>query len=727
MSDNANSNNVENKKSPISNLINIAILAVAIYFIIDKPMILMVIVGFGAVVLIHELGHFIAAKSVGIRVEEFAIGMGAILTGLSKKENGLQLRILPTIITDNENNPKLVFTLPFLGGPGGETEYQSRILPLGGFVKMLGQEDMGADQISDDPRSFGNKAVWQRSIVISAGVIMNLISGAIAFMIVFANGVNLPPAIVGNTIPGSPAEEAGLLPGDEVLKINGNAGSLMNFMDLTIASAFTGEDENVVFNIKRKDGTITDIELAPKMNKQKGMRMLGITPPETLTIDTIKDDTDAGMKAINKLANLGFEAGDTITHANGQPITLYGELEKYFVQKEDGKTPAPVRISIEKANNNNSEVTIESTLIGYDPETGLPSLFSLYGMSPRISVGSVLPESPAEQAGLQKGDIITRAGSIGWPTSEDLREVCEEYAETEMPVTVIRKEGDAQAKELQISVVPKRKFSFLNVLKMQNAPARIGISMETDISETIVANSKAWKNEDTKFDTDLPTDASAMPRGSKIVKVNGKDISSWQDIYLQMQVCRNGKCDISFIAPGSEEQQVISVFIPETNKWETVTWQPDFGDFAKLPVKTMEEMFKGESLAQNFSMGIDATKGFLTQTYMTIKGMLTGSVNMKAASGPIGILGMSYTIASTKPIEYYVYMMAMLSVCIAVFNFLPLPILDGGLMVLLIVEKIMGRPLSMKTQEIINYVGLALILMLFVSVTYNDLIRVLGG
>ena len=726
MSETNNSQDVE-KKSPISSLINIAILIVAIYYIIKMPMILMVIIGFGAVVLIHELGHFIAAKSVGIKVEEFAIGMGAILAGLSKQENGLQLRLLPTIVTDNTHNPKLIFTLPLLGGKGGETEYQVRLLPLGGFVKMLGQEDMGADQVSDDPRSFGNKAVWQRAIVVSAGVIMNLISGAIAFMIVFAAGVDLPPAIVGDTIPGSPAEQAGLLPGDEILKINGKTGSLMNFMDLTIASAFTGKDENVVFNVKRKDGTIKDIELSPRMNKQKGMKMLGITPPETLTITTIEGNTDAGMKAINRLANLGFEAGDTITHANGQQITLYGELKKFFKQTKDGSAPETVNLTVKKANNGITEVAINSKLIGFDPTLGVPTLFSLYGMSPRISVGTVVENSPAGEAGLETGDIIIRAGSIGWPTAEDLRAACEEYAEKEMPVTVIRKNSDSGSKELQLSITPKRKFSLLNILKMSQSPAMIGISMDNDISETIIANSQKWIDEGTKVDTDLPIDATNIPRGSKITQVNNVKISSWKDIYLQMQLSRNSECKLSFIAPGSNEQQTINVFIPETSDWETVAWLPDFGDFAQLPVKSLEQLFKGESLAQNFSMGLDATNGFLTQTYMTIKGMLTGSVNMKAASGPIGILGMSYTIASTKPIEYYVYMMAMLSVCIAVFNFLPLPILDGGLMVLLILEKMMGRPLSMKTQEVINYIGLALILMLFLSVTYNDLIRVLGG
>ena len=220
-------------------------------------------------------------------------------------------------------------------------------------------------------------------------------------MIVFAAGVNLPPAIVGDTIPGSPAEQAGLLPGDEILKINGKTGSLMNFMDLTIASAFTGKDENVVFNVKRKDGTIKDIELSPRMNKQKGMKMLGITPPDTLTISAIEGNTDAGMKAINRLANLGFEAGDTITHANGQPITLYGELKKFFKQTKDGSAPETVNLTVEKANNSTTEVSINSELIGFDPTLGVPTLFSLYGMSPRISVGTVVEGSPAAEAGLE--------------------------------------------------------------------------------------------------------------------------------------------------------------------------------------------------------------------------------------------------------------------------------------------------------------------------------------
>ena len=87
----------------------------------------------------------------------------------------------------------------------------------------------------------------------------------------------------------------------------------------------------------------------------------------------------------------------------------------------------------------------------------------------------------------------------------------------------------------------------------------------------------------------------------------------------------------------------------------------------------------------------------------------------------------SYTIAQKKSLTYYCYFMAMISVCIAVFNFLPLPVLDGGLFVLLIIEKIKGSPVPMKIQEIITYAGLAMIGVFFLYVTFQDIMKLYTG
>ena len=110
----------------------------------------LLILGFSLVIFVHELGHFLAAKWAGVRVEKFAIGFGKELFGFTR----------------------------------GETRYCFNVLPLGGYVKMLGQEDFVVDKsgelkVKEDPNAFTNKSVGKRMVIISAGVIMNLLFAAI--------------------------------------------------------------------------------------------------------------------------------------------------------------------------------------------------------------------------------------------------------------------------------------------------------------------------------------------------------------------------------------------------------------------------------------------------------------------------------------------------------------------------------------------------------------------
>jgi regulator of sigma E protease len=92
--------------------------------------------------------------------------------------------------------------------------------------------------------------------------------------------------------------------------------------------------------------------------------------------------------------------------------------------------------------------------------------------------------------------------------------------------------------------------------------------------------------------------------------------------------------------------------------------------------------------------------------------------------GPVGILAFSYRIVADQPLIYYVYFLGLISASIAVLNFLPLPPLDGGLTLLLLVEKIKGSALSVRTQEIIAYAGWGLVGALLLYVTFNDIMRI---
>src|SRR5262245_13181527 len=145
-----------------------------------------VALGLGLVIFIHELGHFLVAKWCDVHVETFSIGFGPPLPGCQFKR--------------------------------GETTYMIAVVPLGGYVKMVGENPEQEDEESD-PRSFKNKKVWQRMLIISAGVFMNIVLGCICFMIAYLHGVEEQPGTIGVVDAGSPAWMKPMKSGDVIYVI----------------------------------------------------------------------------------------------------------------------------------------------------------------------------------------------------------------------------------------------------------------------------------------------------------------------------------------------------------------------------------------------------------------------------------------------------------------------------------------------------------------------------
>ena len=204
-------------------------------------MIVLLVLGFGFVIFFHELGHFLAAKWVGIKVEQFAVGFGQAIVAWRK---GIGYRVGTTTPEYEKRlieafrakypstKPSEDFSLDSIPPVDqialtkelglGDTEYRLNWIPLGGYVKMMGQDDLRPNATVDDPRAYNRKTIGQRMIVVSAGVIMNIILAIIGFMIVFRIGFDAPPATVGVILPGSPAQQAGLKVGDTIVRINGS-------------------------------------------------------------------------------------------------------------------------------------------------------------------------------------------------------------------------------------------------------------------------------------------------------------------------------------------------------------------------------------------------------------------------------------------------------------------------------------------------------------------------
>lgn len=193
--------------------------------------IIFALLAFSALILVHELGHFIVAKLNGIYVEEFAIGMG----------------------------PKL-FGVKF-----GETEYNLRILPFGGFVKMLGEEDE-----SDDSRSLNAKTPIQRILVMGAGAFMNYVLALIIF-IGLAMSSGFAENKVASVVPNSPAQKIGIEQGDEFLKIDGNKIHTTDDFRMGLALA---KGNPVELEIKRGNDVLTKT-VQPILN-ESGVYQVGI-------------------------------------------------------------------------------------------------------------------------------------------------------------------------------------------------------------------------------------------------------------------------------------------------------------------------------------------------------------------------------------------------------------------------------------------------------------------
>lgn len=256
--------------------------------------IIVAIVVFGILVIIHESGHFFAAKSVGIRVNEFAIGMGPVIFRKQK----------------------------------GETEYSLRALPLGGFVKMEGE-----DEESHDERSFTNKSIFAKIFVLVAGSTMNFIFAIIIIIGLFtATGFPTNENIIGEVFEGNPAALAGIQAGDEIINVEGT--TISSWEDI-VGAITKSSGDTIHITVKRGNETL---ELDSQIMVENGRRLIGITPTKEYSFTkAIVEGTKYSFMLVGEMLNFfgtlfkGQASANDVVGPVGI-IHLVGEAAKMGVQ-----------------------------------------------------------------------------------------------------------------------------------------------------------------------------------------------------------------------------------------------------------------------------------------------------------------------------------------------------------------------------------------------------------
>lgn len=692
--------------------------------------VLLVVLGFGLMIVFHELGHFLAARWAGIRAPAFAVGFGPAICSYRK---GMGFRLGST-------EPDYLRRLDALGknietghlDGISDTEYRLNWFPLGGYVRMLGQEDANPKAVSSASDSYNAKPVWKRMIVVSAGVIMNLILAAILFIIVFAIGLRDVPAVIGDVLPDSPAAQAGLRSGDVIRAIDSEPAH--SFADIQIASALSGS-RPIVLNIERPDGERLDISVDPTFQTgdfRSETKMIGAFPAASnrLLQSDIYSPADELREQFARVGLVGVEPGMLLTSVNDTPLQTFTAWRGQEVTtlhtlrdalRNNNGTPIDLTFAADRqvtlSITPDPELMIGRTTLGPDSA----GFLHLLGLTPVMKVAGVREEGA--KAGLRAGDVFVRIGSRAWPSLTTGISEVRAHAGRTIELVVLR---DGQT----ITI---------------NAPVKndgtIGFWPAHAIEHPFLANTPDLAPSD-EGQSNAPLATTRLPQpvgaGMTILAINDEPVDSFRTLRaaLKRATAKSLHADTGatvFLTIALLETDSPSPLAPETLEWQLTPddinslhelgWHAD-GVLAQF--MTAQMILRATDPIDALGLGVIRTKRVLILTYLTLQRLFSGDVKVQSLRGPVGIADIGSRVARDGFVQL-LFFLALISVNLAVINFLPIPIVDGGLFLMLVYEGLTKRPVPIAVQQALTLVGLVIIGSLFLFVTFHDIRRLVFG
>lgn len=700
---------------------------------------LIAILAFGFLIFIHELGHFIAARWAGIRVLAFALGFGRAIVSYRK---GLGWRAGSSereyVVLRDRDPAKTRATI-------SPTEYRLNWFPFGGYVKMLGQVDGDPTQTSSEPDSFQRCPVWKRMIVISGGVVANIILAGLLFMLVFKVGLKTEPATIGFVAPGSPASQAvvvkgdaagasGLRAGDEVVLIQGKPPR--SFNDLTMGVAMTPRGQPVRMTIQRPGVGTLEMEVRPEEGAQTRLMEIGVFPPQSAVLQDVKTAADraafarivrdAGMpEVLPGMRLVSVEGASDVRGAETLSAASRASGGQAFGATFEGQGRVNVRVQPRAA--------LEADLVPMPGSPNPTSIVHLLGLAPVLAVAPA-SDATMDRQGLQDGDIFARIGSVEYPSmAEGIAEI-RRHKGSRVDVVVLRLQPDGSRTLVKLDPSP----TVRNVGKGQLG---FGAEDSKDLGTWLAAPPRVLSETQGQTPETIATPAASLNvvPGSRVVAVEAQPVATFTDIREALKAATKSAHE-----SGAAEAEVTLTIAPPLstdpaahNTPRTVTWTLSREAITTLHAlgwqsPLSEGLFEPEQIRLQAAgpidavrMGIAETHRVMMMTYLTFARLADGTVKVEHLKGPVGIAHIGTRIVDRGAI-WLLFFMALLSVNLAVINFLPLPVVDGGQFLFLCYEALRGRPAPIAVQNVATLIGLMIIGTMFVIVTFHDILNLFG-
>jgi regulator of sigma E protease len=544
--------------------------------------ILSVVVFLGVLILVHELGHFIFAKAFGVKVLRFSLGFG----------------------------PKLI------GFQTSTTEYRLSLVPLGGYVRLLGEDPTEPVAEIDRHRTLFSKPLWQRYLIVIAGPTFNLLLPIFIYFFFFMGQRTLPPPIVGTVVPGMPAGNAGILPGDRVETVDGRP---VRYWEQLEAKVLASPGKTLRMGIRRgsdaEERDVTPVR-TPARNMFGMKEVVGYAgwgPRFQLPQVGIMDLTSPAWQA-------GLRTFDYVLGVNGMPVGHWSDFEREVARAG----ASPLRIFYLRGTH-----------------SALP-FAHIEIQEPGLAV--VIPQPVMDQNGRRR---------------------------------------------YETGVLPADLFVY--AVKPGSPADRIGVR-----------------------------------RGDQLLALDGQPLLHWDTLARRLDDDRDRTFQLTWLSPGGIKHEAsfqqarlsrMDAYRQEEHHWvfgatpiEASKRAPD------VPVKNRFFHALGHSVSH--------TAGIIKTVGQGLVELVRGQVPLSALAGPLTI-GHAVGVAAEQGLSTYVLLMALLSINIALLNLLPIPILDGGLLMFFTIELAKGRPPSARARRIASYVGLVLVLLLMALALKNDVVRFL--